>query len=115
MAALLGGSSTIRTSASAGLFDDKTDVAHQRKEASDDDGKNYGSSAVTPTPPCVGKSKVATTTPEMSILFNQSKDIKVGNFLIIEFVDSQRDHRGTFGKFPTIFNDKPTNHNKIMA
>ena len=43
-------------------------------------GKNDGSSAVTSTPPCVIKSKVAITTPIMSILFNQSADIKVGYF-----------------------------------
>ena len=83
MASLLGGSSTIRTSASADLFDDKTDVAHQHKDASDNDGKNCGSSAVTSTPPRMGKSKLATTTPKTSILFNQSEDIKVGHFGII--------------------------------
>ena len=55
---------------SANIFNDKTDVAHQHKEASDEDGKNYGSSAVMPIPPHVGKSKVATTTPKISILFN---------------------------------------------
>ena len=93
MADLLRGSSTIRTSASANLFNDKTDVVHQHKEASDDDGKNYGSSVVTPIPPHVEKSKIDTTTPKMSILFNQSEDIKVGHFGKIEFVDSQRAHR----------------------
>ena len=80
MSALLGGSSTIRTSDSADIFYDKTDVEHQKKEASDDNGDNDGSSAVMSTPPCVSKSKVATTTPKMSILFNQSEDIKVGHF-----------------------------------
>ena len=80
MAALLWGSSTIITSVGADIFDDKTDVAHQHKEASDNDGKNDWGSAVTPTPPCTGKNKVANTIPKRSILFNQSADIKVGYF-----------------------------------
>ena len=115
MAALLGGSSTIRTITSANIFNDKTDVAHQHKEASDDDGKNYGSNAVTPIPPQVGKSKVATTTPKVSILFNQQEDIKVGHFGKIEFVDSQRSHPETFGEVPMIILATPTNQNKTMA
>ena len=109
MAALLGGSSTIITSASANLFNDKTDVAHQHKEASDDDGKNCESSAVTPIPLHVGKSKVDTTTPKISILFNQSEDIKVGHFGKIEFVDIQRARRETFGDVPMILLVNPTN------
>ena len=40
MAALLKGSLTIGTSVSADLFDYKTDVAHQYKEASDNGGEN---------------------------------------------------------------------------
>ena len=70
MAALLGGSSTIRTSASADIFDDKTNVAHNHKEASDKDGDNDGSIEVMPNPPCVSKYIVANNTPKMSILFN---------------------------------------------
>ena len=115
MAALLGGSSTIRTSATADIFDDKTNVAHQHKEDSDNDGRNYGSSVVTPTPPRVGKSTGATTTPKMSILFNQSEDIKVGHFVKIEFVYRQRAHRETFGEVLRIFLANPTNQNKTMA
>ena len=115
MSDLLGGSSTIRTSASANLLIDKTNVAHQHKEASDDDGKNYGSSAVTQIPPHVGKSKVATTTPKISILFNQWEDIKVGHFGKVEFVDSQRAHRETFGEVPMILLANPANQLKTMA
>ena len=37
MSELLGGSPTIITSVSADIFDAKTDVVHQHKEASDDD------------------------------------------------------------------------------
>ena len=81
MSALLEGSSTIRTSFSADLFGANKDVAHQHEAASYDNGKSYGSSAVTSTPPCVGISKVATTTPKTSILFNLSADIKVGYFV----------------------------------
>ena len=85
MAALLGGSSAIRTSVNADVFDAKTDVSHPQKQASDDDGENNGSSAVRSTPPCTGISKAATTTPKMSILFNQSEDIKFGYFGKFEF------------------------------
>ena len=83
MAALLGGSSNIITSASAYLFDADTDVENHHKDFSDDDGNDDRSSAVTSNPLHAGKSKVATTTPKMSKLFNQSEDIKVvyfGNF-----------------------------------
>ena len=80
MAALLGGSLTIRTIVSADIFDAKTDVTHQDKEASDDNGENNGSSPVTLAPTCVGKYEVATSTTEMIILFNHSEDIKVGYF-----------------------------------
>ena len=80
MAALLKGSSTIRTSVSADIVYDKIDVVYQHKEASDDDGDNDGSSAVASTPPYASKYIVATTTPKFSILFNQSEDIKVGYF-----------------------------------
>ena len=90
-------------------------MAHQHKEASNNDGDIYGSSAVTSTPPCLSKSKVATTTRKMSILLNQSEDIKVGHFGIIEFVDRQRAHCETFVKVSTIYFDNPTNQNKIMA
>ena len=69
MAALLEGSSTIITSISADIFDAKTDVAHQNKESSDENGDNDGSSAVTSTPPRARKSRVDTTTLKMSILF----------------------------------------------
>ena len=58
---------------------------------------------------------MATTTPKIGILFNQSEDIKVGHFGKIEFVDSQRDHRETFGEVPMILLDNPTNQNKTMA
>ena len=90
-------------------------MAHQHKEASDDDGKNYGSSVVAPIPTHVRKSKVATNTPKISILFNQSEDIKVGHYGKIEFVDSQRAHRETFDEVPMILLANPTNQNKTMA
>ena len=97
MAALLGGSSTIRTNASADIFDDKTNVAHNHKEASDKDGDNDGSMQVMPNPPCVSKYKVAKNTPKMSTSFNQSEDIKVCFFGKFEFIDNQRSHNETFG------------------
>ena len=109
MDAFLEGSLNIRTSVSADIFDAKTDVAHQHKEASANDVKNDGSSAVTSTPPCARKYRVYTTTPKMSILFNQSAYIKVGYFGKFEFVDIQRDHHETFGDDPMIFTSKPTN------
>ena len=92
MAALLEVSSTIRTRFSTDIFDAKTDVVHHNKEASGEDGNNGGSSAVTSTPPRAIKSRIATTTPKMSILFNQSDDIKVGYFGNVGFVDSKRAH-----------------------
>ena len=55
-------------------------MVHQHNEASDKNGKNNGSIALTSTPTRVGKYKVATTTPKMSILLNQLADIKVGYF-----------------------------------
>ena len=81
MAALLRGSSTIRTSVCADIFDANTNAAHQNEEASGNGGDNYGSSAVMSTPPCAGISKVATATPKISILFNNLVDIKVGFFV----------------------------------
>ena len=80
MAALLGGSSVIRTSVSDDLFDAKTNVAHHHEKASDNDGQNNGISAVTSTPPHAYRSKVAITTHKMIILFNQFLYIKVGYF-----------------------------------
>ena len=112
MDSLLKGSSTIRTSVSADIFDAKNDVAHHHKEYSYNDGKNDGSTVVTSTPPHASKSKVATNTPKMSILFNQSEDIKVDYFGKFECVDSQRAHQETFGNNPMLFPDIPTNHNK---
>ena len=47
MDSLLKGSSTIRTSVSADIFDAKNDVADHHKEYSDNDGKNDGSTVVT--------------------------------------------------------------------
>ena len=67
----------IRTSVSTNLFYTKTTVAHQHKEAIDEEDKNYGNSAVILIPPSASKSKVANTTPKMSTLFNQSEDMKV--------------------------------------
>ena len=61
------------------------------------------------------KSKVAITTPKMSMFLNQSVDIKVGYFGHFEFVDSQRAHHETFGDDPMIFTANPTNQNKTMA
>ena len=115
MTALLEGSWTIRTNVSADIFYDKTYVAHRNKEFSDDDGENDGSSTVTSTPPHARKSRVATTTPKMSILLNQSEDIEAGYFRNFGFVDIQRSHRDTFGNDPMIFPDNPTNQNKTMT
>ena len=115
MDAFLEGSLNIRTSVSADIFDAKTDVAHQHKEASGDDGNNDGSSEVTLTPICISKSRVATTTPKISILFNQLEDIKVGYFGSFEFLDIQRSHCETFVDNPTIFPANPTNQNKTMS
>ena len=67
------------------MFDANTDASHQQNWASVDDGKNYGSIAVTSNPPCTGIYKATTTTPKMSILFNQSEDIKFGYFGKFEF------------------------------
>ena len=96
MADLLGGSLTIRNITRADLFDSKTNAAHHHEEVSGEDGENNGSRMVTSTQPHAGKSKVATTTQKMSILFNQSEYIKVGYFGKFEFVDSQRAHCETF-------------------
>ena len=106
---------TIRTSVSDDIFDAKTDVAHKHKEASDNNGKNDGIIVVTSTPPCASKSRVATTTPKMIILFNQSEYIKVGYFGKFEFVDIQRSHCETFGDNPMLIPANPTNQNKTMA
>ena len=84
-------------------------MAHQHKEASDDDVENYGSSAVTVTPPRMIKSKLATTKPKMSILFNQLEDIKVSHFGKIEFVYRKRAYCETFCKVLMIFLANPTN------
>ena len=115
MAALLGGSLTIRTSISADIFNANINMSHHHKKASDNNSKNDGSSAVKPTPPCAVKSKVATTTPKMSIFFNQSGDIKIGYFGIFKFVDSQMDHHETFGEDPMIFPANPTKQNKTTS
>ena len=64
---ILGGWLTIITSVSAGLFNAMTDVTHKHKEDSDEDIKNNGSSVVMLNPTHAGKSKVANTTPKMSI------------------------------------------------
>ena len=108
MVALLGGSSTIRTSVSADIFNAKNDAAHRHEEASEKNGGNDGLSAVTSNPIRVGIYKVATTTPKMIILFNQLADIKVGYFGQFEFVDSQRDHHEIFVEEPMIFPANPT-------
>ena len=112
---LLEGSSTIRSSVSADLFNANTDMEHQHKEASEDDSENDESSAVTSTPTCASKSRVDTNAPKMSILFNQLIDIKVGYFEEFEFVGSQRSHRENFCDEPMIFPSNPTNQNKTMA
>ena len=99
MDALIEGSSTIRTSVSADLFGANTDVAHHHKDSCDVNGENYGSSLVTLTPPCMFKSKVATTKPKMSILSNQSADIKVGyfgNFVRLFHLSSRRSLGGKY-------------------
>ena len=83
MDALLGGPFNIRTNVNADHFNAKTDVDRHNEEASDNDGKNNVSSMFMSTLPCVGRYKVATTTPKLSIFFNQLVDIKVdyfGNF-----------------------------------
>ena len=77
MATLLVVTSTIRTSASADIFDDKTNVAHNNKEANDKDGDNDEISAVMPNPPCVNKYEVANNTPKMSILLISQKISKL--------------------------------------
>ena len=115
MADLLKGSSTIRTSVSYDLFNAKTDVVNHQKEASDDDGNNDGSKVVTPTPPFANKSRVATTPPKMSILFNQLADINVGYFGNFGFLNIQRAHCENFDDYPMIFPTKQTNKNKTMA
>ena len=109
---LLGGSSTIRTIDSVDIFDAMNDAANKHKYASDNNGKNYGSIAVTSTPPCAVISKVATNTPKMIIIFNQSADIKVGYFGNFELVYIQRDHRENFSDNPTIFPANPTKQDK---
>ena len=115
MAALVRGSSTIRTSVSADIFDAKTDAARHHERASDENGKNYVSRKITLTPSCAGIYKVATITLRMSILFDQLVDIKVGYFGHFEFVDRQRYHRETFGNDPMIFSDNPTKQEKTMT
>ena len=90
-------------------------MAHHQKEASDYDGENDGSSAVTLTSLCASKYKVATTTLKISILFNQSADIKVGFFGKFEFVESQRVHRETFCDDPVFFPGNPNNKNKPIS
>ena len=74
-------------------------MAHHHNEASDDDVENYGTSAVTATPPRMIKSKLATTKPKMSILSNQSADIKVGyfgNFVRLFHLSSRRSLGGKY-------------------
>ena len=115
MAALLEGLSTIRTSVSADIFDANTNVDHKHKETSDNNGNIYVSSTVTLTPPHAINSKVDTTTPKMSILFNQLTDIKDGYFGKFESVDSQRACRETFCKNPILFPANQTNQNKTMV
>ena len=78
MADLLKSSSLIRTIISADIFNAKTDVAHQHKEDNNNNVKNNGSSTVIFTPPRAINSRVSTTIPKMSILFNELTDIKVG-------------------------------------
>ena len=51
----------------------------------------------------------------MSILFNQSEDIKVGYFGRFEFLDSQIYHLETFGDDPILFHANPTNQNKNIS
>ena len=70
---------------------------------------------VTSIPPFAGKSKVATTTTKMCILFHKSTDITVGYFGKNEFVDCQRAHHDTFGNNPMIFPDNPTKQEKTMT
>ena len=115
MGALLEGSLTIRTSVSDDLLNAKTDVARHYKESSENDGENDGSSVVPSTPTHASNSRVATTTPKISILFNQSGDIKVGYFGKFELLESQRDHHETVGDDPILCPDKPTNQNKTMV
>ena len=115
MYAILGGSLSFRTSSSDDIFGAKTDVAHQHKESNDNVGNNDKSRTVMLNPLCVVKSKVATTTPKTSILFNQVADIKVCYFGKFEFVDIQRAHRETFDDDHMIFTAQPTNKNKTMA
>ena len=67
------------------------------------------------TPPRAGRSKVATTTPKISIFFNLSSDNKVGYLGKLEFVDSHRAHRETFGGDPMISPNNPTNQCKTTT
>ena len=53
MDALLGGSQAARTIISSDIFDAKTNVVHQHKEASDKSDENNGSNTVKSTPPHV--------------------------------------------------------------
>ena len=108
MAAILLISSAVRNSTSTDIFDANTDGAQQHKEYSDEDDDNDRSRLVTSTPHNAGRYKIATTTPKTIKLFNQSADIKVGNFRNFEFVDSQRAHCETFVNDLMIFLDNPT-------
>ena len=49
------------------IFDSKTNEAHHNKETSGNNVDYNGSSTVMLTQPCAGRSKVATTTPEMIV------------------------------------------------
>ena len=74
MATLIRVSSSIRIVVSAEIFDAKNNAAHHHEESIDDDGYNNGNSSVPSTPPHMGRSKVATTTPKM-IIFLISRQI----------------------------------------
>ena len=67
------------------------------------------------TPPHAVIAEVSTTTPKMSVFFNQSAEIKAGYFGKSKFVNRQRDHHETFRKHPTIFSSKPTKQEKTMS
>ena len=112
---LLKGLLNIITSVSANIFDAKTNVVHHHKESSDDNDENGGSSVVILNPYLASKSRVAITSPKMSILFNLSENIKVGYFGHFVYVDNQRAHCETFGNNPMIFPSNPNNQNKNMT
>jgi len=91
--------------------DNKEEKADKDKESS----KAKESSQVKSSPTCAAPSTASLGSPKMNIIIQNNSAMKSGYFGKLDFLDSQEDFDGTFGKKPAVLPSNPNRADLLGA